>query len=277
MTRIGTVASAKGTAMSRLDGWGSARHLVVVHGLWLMLLAVASLEFSFGVAMAAPGPSSTRVPRVHGMDVERAYSRLHAAHLRVSVASHFTVENYTRSGPQVMGLTPAAGRSVARNSVISARLKCGCFDETPGVPPGKLPRYVMPAFVGRAGSSVSGWARGKLVALDFRFGRLTAGEASTLLRNYVVVKQSPSAGRKVSFGRRLDGGAFRVQPITVWLRQGRPRRSAGSAASPRKEAHGLGQYWPIGVAILFACCIAAASLAMWLRKRTSSHRAVRAV
>jgi hypothetical protein len=93
----------------------------------------------------------------------------------------------------VRRIAPAAGRRVARGSVVTVSVSSGgVAGSSPGVPVGRLPSYLVPDFTGHLASTAPSWLRGKTLSFTAYLGPLRAGNASSLFANYVVTRQAPA-------------------------------------------------------------------------------------
>lgn len=186
---------------------------------------VAAAWLVSGAMLANPAraanSATTRVPDVRGLDVVVAYTRLHRAHLKVSSTNHFVIENATEGPPVVARMHPAPGRRVTQGANVTIRVACGCSVSSLGLPTGRLPAYRVPGFVGQDGPVASRWAKGKLVAVRFQLSDLRRADAPSLLANYVITRQTPVAGKHISFVTTATGNGLRVTPVVLWTRRRR--------------------------------------------------------
>ncbi|MGZ6807511.1 MAG: hypothetical protein ACXVGG_12925 [Mycobacteriaceae bacterium] len=96
------------------------------------------------------------VPGLHGVGVVGAYARLRAAGLRVSIPRGLRFDSLRP--PVVARSVPAAGKRVARDSVVRLFLSCCARARNLQAPIGRLPGFVVPKFAGGTVSAASGWA-----------------------------------------------------------------------------------------------------------------------
>jgi hypothetical protein len=194
----------------------------------VLALAVTAMVLMSGGAVPArvlvdpPASSQTTVvPRVTG-GVVGAYRRLRAAGLRVSIPRGLSFDSLRP--PMTTRTSPAGGRRVARDSVVTVYLSCCGRARRSRVATGRLHRFAVPNFAGGVASSAYTWA--STHGLDFRahLGPLTAGAESGLFANYRVSSQQPAAGARLAVGHRsptASGEARRFQ-VTVWGSQPPP-------------------------------------------------------
>jgi hypothetical protein len=184
---------------------------------------VGALVVSTALAITPPalGAASTvRVPAVTGLSAGQAYSMLHGLGLKVSLP-RLDLQFVVDPPDHVVAATPSAGQRVDVGDVVSLALGCsGCVAGSPSVPV-HMPRYRVPAFIGRTVERPHRWVVHKELFYAFHLGRLVAGNASTLFGNYRVTRQSPRPGRELALGRGTrcchgTGGTFRPTPLAMW-------------------------------------------------------------
>ena len=184
-----------------------------------VLLVTAAL-----VAACAAGGSNvdarvpTRVvPLVTQTDIVRAYDRLQLAGLRVAVRNSFSARSLCV--PSAQRQSPRLGVRVPSGSVVT--ITAGpCPLGSPGVSR-PMPTAVVPRFAGRLASDVVGWADRHSLYWDIHDAPpLARGSASSLFRNYRVLRQRPAPGSTLRPGVFVRSGGtrwFRPTPITVWV------------------------------------------------------------
>jgi hypothetical protein len=182
---------------------------------------------------AAPRQVKVRVPRVRG-DVVSVYARLHALGLRVRIPRAFAYDS--AAPPQVVATTPRAGRRVRRGSVVTLYLARSADHAVSAR--GRLRSYVVPRLVGDEMSAAYAWAAHKRLIFRAYLPPLAAGNAPGLFANYVVIRQSPRPGSRLSLGRRGQSkprghgrGRFHATPLSVRAALRPPLAITGSARS----------------------------------------------
>ncbi len=180
---------------------GVARSGVRLVALSAMLMLAAGGE-------AAARSHAVRVPAVQG-SLSRAYTRLHAAGLLVTIPRRFTWSSL--KAVEVKRADPVPGTRVKRGSVV--RLAISCCVGVRRQPKRTVAAALVPNLLGYRMSTAEGWARQRRQQFVAALGPLHAGAAPQLTENYRIVSQSPAAGRSLS-----SGGTLRVRAV-----QGKPR------------------------------------------------------
>jgi hypothetical protein len=194
-----------------------------------VLAVVAVLLFSAQLSARAPRMSGhALVPAVVGLDLGRAYSRLHAAGLRVSYPHTFSDGSFIDGSdcePIIGRQRPAAGQLVTSTSttVLSPRRSL-CTIESPVLSPGPLPSATVPSFAGKTVLIASRWAAQH--SLDWQADALPplrSGNADELLTNYEIRSQTPGAGMTLTLGIAHKfgphGGSFLPTPLVLHATQ----------------------------------------------------------
>jgi hypothetical protein len=169
-----------------------------------------------------PRAQRARVPQVTGHDLATAYSRLHAAGLRVSYPNAFSDGGLSECLPTVKTEEPAAGKTVRVGATVSLSpfpVRCGVG--SPAVPVGPLPSAVVPSFAGQTILAASRWAENHQLLWEAdKIPPLHSGDAPQLLSNYTVSHQHPEAGATLTLGIghsccNGNGGSFLPTPLTL--------------------------------------------------------------
>jgi hypothetical protein len=119
----------------------------------------------------------------------------------------------------VRGVRPAPGTPVITGSTVRLRVPCrGCGSLPNKAPPGPLPSYRVPDFVGHRLRVLYRWLARKTLVTDLRFGPLRAATAPRVQANYEVTAQRPAPGSKLSLGVRPGHGppeAIKETPLRL--------------------------------------------------------------
>jgi len=113
--------------------------------------------------------------------------------------------------PDILG-TRAPRGSVSKLHLVLPRLGLA----SPAVP-NEIPRHRVPNFVGRRISVVVDWAQRLELDWEAKLPPLSAGGASGLLDNYIVVRQHPAPGKDLALGVGYAGpdDGWRPTPLVV--------------------------------------------------------------
>jgi hypothetical protein len=193
--------------------------------LGVVLLAAGAAAGKIPVRPAAASQTVV-VPRiVRGVGVVGAYARLRAAGLRVSIPRGLRFDSL--KPPTVARSAPAAGRRVARDSVVTLYLSCCARVRSLRAPVGRLPRFAVPKFARGTVSAASAWAAKHKLDFKALLGPLNAGAEAELFANYRVSGQRPAAGVRIAVGKRTrvgngKPGRFQRTTVTVWGTQPPP-------------------------------------------------------
>jgi hypothetical protein len=186
----------------------------------LAAAAAPGLVVALAVAAVAAGAVAggrTTVPQVTQLDLQSAYAKLHHAGLRVSFRGSVS-DGWDGCLPFVKTESPAAGARVPMSTAVTLVLlepKCGM--PSPAVPPGRLRKVLVPEFIGDALPAAIAWTEhNELSWSGPDLPPLTRADAPTLLANYLVIDQSPKAGRRLADG--IEGpapGSFTPTPLVL--------------------------------------------------------------
>jgi hypothetical protein len=153
-----------------------------------------------------------------------AYARLYRAGLRVTFHYSYSLGgSWELCLPMVGRQFPRVGQRVAVHTVVTLqRRAAGCGAGSPAVPVGLLPSAKVPDFSGRSLSAATNWAYSRNLDWDADpLPPLRASAASSLFRNYTVVRQMPRPGRRLTLGIRTrtgSEGSFQPTPLQLRVR-----------------------------------------------------------
>lgn len=171
-----------------------------------------------GGAASARAEQVPRTPKVLHLQLWDAYGHLRRAGLTVAFPS-ITLGGVSLCWPQVAAQSPGPGSHVARGSTVTLKLTSRCGLASPAVPVPLPAPVVVPDFVAQPVAATRLWADRQGLYWQARFPALKAGTTRHLLDNFVVLKQRPRPGSKLSLGVAGPGpGSFRPTPLDVTAR-----------------------------------------------------------
>jgi beta-lactam-binding protein with PASTA domain len=154
------------------------------------------------------------VPRLRGLSIERAYECLHRAGLRVSFDRPLTLPG---ESPAYVALqVPPAGTRARRGSVAKLHLIVPPLLVGSGAVPSEIRHHKVPDFQGQPISVAVEWTERAHLSWEAKVPALSAGHASPLLRNYLVVRQRPRPGERLALGIAGPEGGWLPTPLLVW-------------------------------------------------------------
>ena len=189
------------------------------------LTALAVCLGSWGIAVAQPrarpaGRSTAAVPTVGGKTLLGAYVELHRDGLKVAFTHAFSVDWSGECIPLVTSSKPAPGHSVPRDStiILSTRIPpCGVASPArPNPSPGP---YRVPSFSGKPLSVAIRWVKAHgLLWAAATIPALRDSDAASLYANYVITRQKPQPGAKLTVGVVAPGGGWEPTPLQLQVR-----------------------------------------------------------
>jgi hypothetical protein len=184
-----------------------------------LVIVVAAIAGTGAWVHDARAKQLVAVPLVTQTTVIRAYDRIRAAGLRVSIRNEFSVRSLCVPGASEQ--SPRHGTRVAVGSVVTVSTR-PCAIASPSVLKSN-PTATVPNFKSKLASRVIAWAERRSMFWEIRDAQpLSRSAAAHLFDNYRVVRQDPAPGARLRQGVMVrSGGAkgFRPTPITVWVTQ----------------------------------------------------------